>query len=112
MIGRAGALLLALGAPGQAQPASPAMDPPRLRLHNGTARPVSQIFAGGAGELLAGEALAPDARRSIALPRGACRFDLRVVYADGATEQRRGVDLCGSDTITLPLAAAPRGAHP
>ena len=112
MIGRACALLLALGAPGQAQPASPAMDPPRLLLRNGAARAVSQLFAGGAGEVLAGEAVAPDARRSITLPAGACRFDLRVIYADGATEWRRGVDLCGSDTITLPLAAASRGARP
>ena len=118
MMARAAALLLALAgtapaqSPAEATPISPAMDPPRLRLLNDTARAVNDVFLEVSPSarwnrdwLDSGETVPVGHARVFTLAAGRCLFDLRVVYAGGMTEQRRRLDLCGAPTITLPLAA-------
>lgn len=34
---------------------------------------------------------------------GTCAYDIRVVYADGKAEERRGFDPCAVDSVAFPL---------
>ncbi len=38
-----------------------------------------------------------------------CIFDLRVVFADGKSEERKGVNVCATEQVTIGTAAAPAG---
>ena len=78
----------------------------RLALVNGHARPVTQVYVAGlepddwGDDLLAGGALAPEARRELRLQAG-CTVALRVVFDTDAAEERRGIDLCRFNQVRL-----------
>ncbi|UPG71929.1 hypothetical protein MVG78_15515 [Roseomonas gilardii subsp. gilardii] len=78
-------------------------------LVNRSGRAVTQLYAtpstaGNWGPELLGPrgAIPPGAARSVAREPGACVYDLRVVYADGGVEDRKGLDTCAMPRITLP----------
>ena len=78
-------------------------------LVNRSGRAVTQLYAtpstrGNWGPELPGPrgAVPPGAARSVEREAGACVYDLRVVYADGGVEDRKGLDTCAMPRITLP----------
>ncbi len=79
--------------------AKPATDP-SFRLINNGASPIAEVFAtpGGSGNWgrnrLEGTPLPAGSARLFPLPKGTCRYDLKVVFADGKSRERRGTDLC------------------
>ncbi|MCQ4158481.1 hypothetical protein NON00_00880 [Roseomonas sp. GC11] len=81
---------------------------PELRLENRDRRPVSYLFISPAGQpdwgqdLLAGRPLRGGGSLAFPLPPGGCIYDVKVVYADGAAQEQRGVDLCARPAVRFP----------
>ncbi|WP_159998496.1 hypothetical protein [Roseomonas sp. 18066] len=98
-----GAPLPAKMAPGYAPP-----QPLALRLENRGGRPIALAFATPSGQpdwgqdLLLGRALRAGARQSLALPPGPCLYDVKVIFADGAAQEARGLDLCARPAVRFP----------
>lgn len=88
-------------APTSATPTTGAHDP-FLRLINRGKSPVTEIYATPNGAekrgdnlLTGGATLAPQATQTFPLVAGGqCSFDLRVVFADKQSRERKGADLC------------------
>jgi len=88
--------------------AAAARTDPSFRLVNRGAEPVRELYAMPAGmtnwgaNRLGGEPLAAGAYRIIRLPRdGNCVLDVRAVFADGKSAEKRHVNTC--ETIDLPI---------
>lgn len=101
------AALLALAA----LPAA-AQENPSFNIVNRTGSPIKEVFASPAGvanwgrNRLGGGAVAPGANAPIRLPAdGNCIYDVRVVYANGQSDERRGVNTCNVDNLIFPTAA-------
>jgi len=84
-------------------------DDPSFRLFNRAAVPVTEVYATPAGlgnwgqNRLANEKLAPDNTRLFALPRdGNCIYDLRVVFADKRSMERKRTNLCRIAELPVP----------
>jgi hypothetical protein len=99
--------------PGYGHGAGPGAPPPppppvALRLENRGGRPIAFVFATPAGQpdwgrdLLEGRPLRAGARQALALPPGPCLYDVKVVYADGAAQEARGLDLCARPAVRFP----------
>lgn len=78
-------------------------------LVNRSGRVIAQLYAtpstlGNWGPELLGPrgAVPPGAARSVPREPGTCVYDLRVVYADGGVEDRKGLDTCATPRIGLP----------
>ena len=78
-------------------------------LVNRSGRVITQLYAtpsalGNWGPELLGPrgAIPPGAGRSVERAPGACVYDLRVVYADGGVEDRKGLDTCATPRIGMP----------
>lgn len=52
---------------------------------------------------LGADTVAPGAVYPIRLPEGDCMYDMRFVYQNGQSQERRGVNLCEITNVTLPL---------
>ncbi|MGG5808929.1 hypothetical protein [Falsiroseomonas sp. CW058] len=99
---------LALAAPAVAQ------GDPSFNLVNRSGQPINEIYVSPVrepnwGRDLLGTEVLPDGRAfpvRIASSAG-CRQDVRVVYADGRPEERRGVDTCAIAEMVFGAAAAP-----
>ena len=52
---------------------------------------------------LGNDTVAAGATFPIRLPEGDCMYDLRFVYQNGQSQERRGVNLCEVTNVTLPL---------
>lgn len=96
-------LLLPAGAFAQTPPPNPSFN----LVNRGTAA-VKEFFATPGGrttwgrDRLDGKGLAPGAKFAIRLPAdGNCKYDLRAVFADGRTEDRRDLNTCTSDDIAV-----------
>lgn len=97
-------------APGQAGPAPGGS--PSFRLENSTSNIVNNVYASltsqnswGQDRLGANEVIQAGASRDFQLPPGDCMYDIRVVYQGGVAEERRRVNACTENTVTLPMAA-------
>ena len=94
---------VAVGAPGIRK----AADDPSFKLVNRGVAAISEAFASPAGSgdwgrnRLPGP-LAPKADRMIELPKGACSFDLRVVFEGGRKLERKHADLCRMTDVPVP----------
>lgn len=89
---------------------------PSFTLANRGALPITELYATAPGvtnwgpDRMARFSLSPGVTMPIRLPADAgCLYDLRVVYADGRTEERRRVNTCQVDSLAFPGA---RGAGP
>ncbi len=94
------------GTPGAAvaaaQPAPAAAQQASLRLINHGKSAITEVYAtpssaGKVGDnlLTGGATLAPQASQLFQMPPGAgCSYDLRVVFADKASREKKGADLC------------------
>jgi hypothetical protein len=52
---------------------------------------------------LGADTVAPGAVFPVRLPEGDCVYDMRFVYQNGQSQERRGVNLCEVTNVTLPL---------
>ncbi len=52
---------------------------------------------------LGADTVAPGAVFALRLPEGDCMYDMRFVYQNGQSQERRGVNLCEVTNVTLPL---------
>lgn len=80
---------------------------PSFRLTNAGGRTVRELYVSAATDSgwgvdrLGQGVLAPGAAFVVRLPAGQCRNDVRVVFADGTTQERRGVDTCGLTDVAV-----------
>lgn len=94
-----------------AVPAS-AQQNPDFWLQNQSGRTVAEVYVWGEGQSswgpdrLGQNVLGNGQQIAIRPPRGGCIFDIRIVYADGAVEERRRVNTCVMDALVL---AGPAG---
>lgn len=109
------ALLLAAAAhgPGWAQ------SNPSFNVANRTSSTITELYASPAGvtnwgrNRLVGVAVPPGQRYAIRLPAdGNCVYDVRVVFANGEPEERRGVNTCNLDDLPFPAAGGTRAPRP
>ncbi|MBY0335391.1 MAG: hypothetical protein K2X11_02190 [Acetobacteraceae bacterium] len=80
---------------------------PSFNLVNRDPRRVAQLYASPASfpawgpDHLGGGGVPPGGIAPIRLPLGECAYDMRIVYGDGQTEERRGVNLCAVINVIL-----------
>lgn len=86
---------------------------PSFNLANRASGAVKEFFATPAGranwgrDRLDGKGLAAGASFPVRLPAdGNCIYDLRVVFADGRSEEQRGVNACKIETVSVGQATA------
>ncbi len=92
---------------------------PSFYLVNRSAATISNVFATPAGmpnwgsDRLIGHAIPPGQNAAIRLPAdGNCIYDVRVVYANGRSDERRGLNACDVDNISFPQASAAATIRP
>ncbi len=76
-----------------------------LALINQSARAIQQVFVSAAdaaqwGEDLLSQAISVGETGSVAF-RGGCTVDIRIVFENRAAEERRGIDLCRRNTLSI-----------
>lgn len=85
-----------------------ATDDPSFRLVNRGGNEINEVYVSPAGDdgwgddRLGEDTLAPGATRVIRLPAGECRWDLRIVYANGKATEKRRLDLCSITDLRVP----------
>lgn len=88
-------VMLALAAPALAQTTDPS-----FRLNNRTSVTINEVYVSSANDnswgsdRLGADVLAPGQTLIIRLPQAQCLNDIRVVFANGQTHERRRVDTC------------------
>lgn len=109
------ALLLAAGAG-----VAPALaQDPSFTLVNRLGRSIQEVYAtpstqrGWGHDRLGNEAIPPGRSHLVRIaPEGECRYDLRVVAAGGAVEERRGLDLCQLRQVVIGPGEQPATGNP
>ncbi len=82
---------------------------PSFNLVNQGQQTVMEVYASLATDQnwgpdrLGADTVAPGAVYPIRLPEGDCMYDMRFVYQNGQSQERRGVNLCEVTNVTLPL---------
>ena len=81
---------------------------PSFNLINKSGMPIAHVYANPAGfadwgqDRLSGGKVAPGGRFGVRLlANGKCIYDVRVVYADGRTEDRRNLDTCKTEDVVF-----------
>ncbi|MBV9813893.1 MAG: hypothetical protein JO326_14180 [Acetobacteraceae bacterium] len=82
---------------------------PELRLLNRGKSPITQVYASpanaaaGPGDNLLsnGGTLPPEASRSFRLTPGICNYDLRVVFANKQSREKKNADLCHTGDLPV-----------
>lgn len=93
----------------QARPGQGARGNPSFNLVNQGQQTVMEVYASLATDQnwgpdrLGADTVAPGAVYPLRLPEGDCMYDLRFVYQNGQSQERRGVNLCEVTNVTLPL---------
>ncbi|WP_376098961.1 hypothetical protein ACE7GA_09920 [Roseomonas sp. CCTCC AB2023176] len=97
----------AAGVPQAAAPSQAAGADPSFRLNNGGGRTVREVYvsssqdSGWGADRLGQDVMGPGARLVVRLPMGQCVNDIRVVFADGTSQERRGVNTCGLTDLSV-----------
>jgi hypothetical protein len=111
------ALLLVLGAAAPGPPIPPGAQNPSFNLVNRTSQPIRELFVTPAGNAnwgqnrldgRAGNPTSIAANGSFTVRRRAdnnCIFDIRVVFADGRSEERKGLNTCALEEVMIGTAA-------
>ncbi|WP_338665181.1 hypothetical protein VQH23_08390 [Pararoseomonas sp. SCSIO 73927] len=74
---------------------------PDFRLNNRTGQTINEVYVSSSAradwgrDLLGNNTLPSGQSFSVVLPAGQCMNDIRVVYANGAAQERRQVNTCG-----------------
>ncbi|MBW6400511.1 hypothetical protein KPL78_21815 [Roseomonas sp. HJA6] len=93
----------------QARPGQGQQGNPSFNLVNQGQQPVMEVYASLATDQnwgpdrLGNDTVAPGAVYAIRLPEGDCMYDMRFVYQNGQSQERRGVNLCEVTNVVLPL---------
>jgi hypothetical protein len=80
---------------------------PSFVIVNQAASPINELYASPTSEdswgqdRLGQNIVRARGRQNIRLPRGGCQYDLRVVWQDGRSEERRDVNLCDMRELTV-----------
>ncbi|WP_245906252.1 hypothetical protein [Teichococcus aestuarii] len=88
-------------------PAAVAQGNPSFALVNDGSRAIRELYASPTSsndwgeDRLGRDTVPPGGRMTIRLPEGACAYDLRVVWANGRAEERRGLNLCETDELSF-----------
>ena len=105
--------ILAAG-PAFAQPPNPSFN-----VVNRTANAISELYASSSGQTnwgrdrLAQQRIAPGAHFAVRLPAdGNCTYDIRVVYANGTSDERRNLNTCNLDNVIFPTTGGRTPAVP
>lgn len=83
-------------------------DDPSFRLVNRSKAEVSEVYASVTGDdgwgrdRLGDDTVAAGATRVIRLPPGECRYDVRVVFANGEATEKRRLNLCAITDLRVP----------
>ncbi len=98
-----------------AAPATPATPPagnpardPSFRIVNRGNREIDEVYARVAGtadwgrDRLGDATISHDSYKVITLPRGQCVWDVRLVFADGQSSEKRRVNLCDVTDFPVP----------
>ncbi len=95
--------LAALAGPGAAQQDSN----PSFNLVNRAQVPINEVYATPKDQdtwgkdRLTDTTVAPGGSFPVRLPKGQCTYDLRVVYANGRAEEKRGLDTCSVNDVVF-----------
>ena len=107
-------LLLALAAPALAQNPNPSFN-----IVNRGRADIKEVYATPAGmttwgrDRLARAPVQPGQNAPVRLPAdGNCVYDIRVIYADGRSEEQRGLNTCTMDNVLFPPAARGSAGRP
>lgn len=97
-------LIAAVSAPAAAQPQNPSFN-----LVNRSRQVIERVYASPAGrtdwgrDQLGDDQVEPGGRYAIRLPAdGNCIYDIRVEYANGQSDERRGVNTCTIEDVAFP----------
>lgn len=100
------ALGLAASGPAAFAQSQNAQNNPSFNLVNRARQPINELYATPQGvdnwgkEVLGDSTVAPGASYAVRLPIGQCTYDVRVVYGDGRSEEKRNLDTCNlSDVV-------------
>lgn len=80
---------------------------PSFVIVNQAASPINELYASPTSDdnwgqdRLGQNIVRARGRQNIRLPRGECQYDLRVVWQDGRSEERRDVNLCDMRELTV-----------
>ena len=92
---------------------------PSFYLVNRSGTAISRVYATPAGmpnwgsDRLSGRAIPAGQNAAIRLPAdGSCVYDVRVVYATGRSDERRGLNTCELDNLTFPQGSTAASARP
>jgi len=95
-------------APNSAAPNLSALNP-SFNIVNRASSVISQVFATPAGmttwgrDRIGGHPIPPGQTGPVRLPAdGNCVYDVRVVYANGQADERRGLNTCNIDNVVFP----------
>src|SRR3954449_3086356 len=87
---------------------------PSFNLVNRSNSPINEVYATSAGmanwgrDRLGNDNIQPGQSYPIRLPAdGNCIYDIKVVYANGQTDERRGMNTCTVDSVTFPSGRGP-----
>lgn len=87
---------------------------PSFNIVNRASNAISEVYATKAGTTtwgrnrIGGRPVPSGHTGPIRLPAdGNCVYDVRVVYANGQTEERRGLNTCSVDNVFFPPTAGP-----
>jgi len=82
---------------------------PSFNLVNQGQQAVMQVYASlttdqnWGPDRLGNDTIAPGAVYPVRLPEGPCMYDMRFVYQNGQSQERRGVNLCEVTNVIVPL---------
>jgi hypothetical protein len=96
-----------VGGGGSSSSSSTERGDPSFIVVNQAGSPINELYASPTSEdswgqdRLGQDIVRARGRQSIRLPRGACQYDLRIVWQDGRSEERRDVNLCEMRELTV-----------
>lgn len=110
----AAGLAAACGRPAAAQPAQ--QPNPSFNVVNRSGQAINEVYASAAGQTnwgrdrLQDKTVPAGGTFAVRLPAdGNCKYDIRVVYADGKAEERRDLNTCNLDNVIFPNDGAVPG---
>lgn len=80
---------------------------PSVVIANGGRQAIRSLFASPAThddwgkDRLGDDTIEPGTEFHLDLPEGACQYDLRAIWANGRSEERRDINLCEADKLTF-----------
>lgn len=103
LLALSGLVALALPAPAQAQ-----SNDPSFRLNNRGNVTIREVYVSSSNvsnwgpDRLGAEVLPPGRSLTIRLPRGQCMNDIRLVFENGRSQERRNVNTCQFTDLNVP----------